>query len=136
MRRGGRGGCCPTGRGRGRSWSARLEPTAGAATAGVVTERLERLGVVDDRAYARALAEERLRRGYGPGAIRHLLAERGVEEALAAEVVDGVDGDDVVAAARRAVAGSTGAAAWRRLAARGFDEDVAEAVLGTPEDWA
>jgi SOS response regulatory protein OraA/RecX len=114
----------------------RLKPTAGAVTAGVVTERLEQLGVVDDRAYARALADERLRRGYGPGAIRHLLAERGVEEPLAADVVDELDGDDVLAAARRAVAGSTGAAAWRRLAARGFDEDVAEAVLGTPEDWA
>lgn len=114
----------------------RLEPTAGAVTAGVVTERLEQLGVVDDRAYAVALADERLRRGYGPGAILHLLGERGVEEALAAEVVDALDGDDVTAAARRAVAGYEGAAAWRRLAGRGFDGDVAEAVLGAPEDWA
>jgi regulatory protein len=121
-------------RGRSRAeLAARLEPAAGEAVAGAVVERLEELGVVDDRLLAQQLAEHRLGRGFGPEAVRHLLGDRGVDEALVAEVVGGLDPEAVLAAARRAVAGLDGAAAWRRLASRGFDPDVAEAVLGAAE---
>jgi regulatory protein len=113
---------------------ARLAPAAGAAAARDVVGRLEAVGIVDDRTFAAQLAEERLRRGFGPAAIEALLLQRGVGEALAAEVAATLDPGAVLRAARVAAAGRTGAAGWRRLGSRGFDEDVAEAVLGAAAD--
>jgi len=113
---------------------ARLAPAAGPEAARAVVGRLEAIGVVDDRALATQLADERLGRGFGPAAIHALLLQRGVGEALAGEVVGELDAEAVLAAARVAAGGRTGAAGWRQLASRGFDEDVAEAVLGAVVD--
>jgi regulatory protein len=113
---------------------ARLAPAAGGVAARTVVGRLEAIGVVDDRALAEQLAGERLARGFGPAAIHALLLQRGVGEDVAAEVVGGLDAEATLAAARVAAGGRTGAAGWRRLGSRGFDEDVAEAVLGAAPD--
>ena len=113
---------------------ARLAPAAGAEAARAVVGRLEAIGVVDDRALGSALAAERLRRGHGPAAVLAALVGRGVPEHVAGEVVAGLDPDEVLAAARHALGTRTGAAGWQRLASRGFDEEVAEALLGLASD--
>ena len=113
---------------------ARLAPAAGADAARTVVGRLEAIGVVDDRALGSALAAERLRRGHGPAAVLAALVGAGVPEDVAGEVVASLDPEEVLAAARRALGARTGAAGWQRLASRGFDEEVAEALLGLASD--
>lgn len=97
-------------------------------------ERLAELGAVDDERHAVVLAERRLHDGWGPGKIRHDLEAAGVDAGLIDRALGRLDPVAVEAAARRAVAERTGAEAWRRLAARGFDEETAERLLGVPPD--
>ncbi len=94
-----------------------------------VIDDLARMGYVDDERYASALAEHRLARGWGPVRIGSDLAGAGVPEAIANAAIAALDRETVRDAARRAIGDRVGAAAARRLAARGFDEDVADGLL-------
>ena len=90
---------------------------------------LARMGYVDDEQYAAVLAEHRLARGWGPLRIEHDLATAGVPEAVVNAAIAALDRDLVREAAQRAIGDRTGAAAARRLGARGFDEDVADGLV-------
>jgi regulatory protein len=94
-----------------------------------VIDDLARMGYVDDERYAAALAEHRLARGWGPARIEHDLAGSGVPEAIVNAAIAALDRETVREAATRAIGDRVGAAAARRLAARGFDEDVADDLL-------
>jgi regulatory protein len=96
-----------------------------------VTDDLVRMGYVDDERYAAALAEHRLARGWGPVRIAHDLDGAGVPEAIINAAIAALDRDVVREAAHRAIGDRSGAAAARRLGARGFDEDVADDLLGS-----
>ncbi len=102
---------------------------ADAATAEEVASTLVAHGLIDDAAHARAVVERRLAAGWGPERIEHDLAAAGIERATADAALAAIDRAALLAAARVALGGREGAAGWRRLAARGFDEDVAEDVL-------
>ncbi|CAN5741886.1 recombination regulator RecX [soil metagenome] len=112
--------------------------------------RLRRLGLVDDRAFAREYVAGRLRRSArGSAALRTELARHGVAPAAADDAVNEAAGDEeqraielaVELAARlpeglslRVRAGRLG----RRLAVRGFSEEVVESALRAalpPEGW-
>lgn len=108
----------------------KLARGGGEDVAAEVIDDLARMGYVDDERYAAALAEHRLTRGWGPLRIEHDLLAAGVPEAVVNVAVAALDRDDVREAALRAIGERTGAAAARRLGARGFDEDVAEGLLG------
>ncbi len=108
----------------------KLARGGGDEVAGEVIDDLARMGYVDDERYAAALAEHRLARGWGPVRIAHDLAGAGVPEAVVNAAIAALGRDDVREAAVRAVGGRSGSAAARRLGARGFDEDVADDVLG------
>jgi regulatory protein len=95
-----------------------------------VTGALHEMGYVDDERYAAAVAEQRLGQGWGPFRIAHDLTVAGVPEAVVNATLAALDRDDVTAAARRAIGDRTGADAYRRLGARGFDDDLAEQLLG------
>jgi regulatory protein len=109
----------------------KLARSGGDDLAAEVTDDLARMGYVDDERYAAALAEHRLARGWGPVRIAHDLALAGVPEAIANAVIAALDRDAVREAALRAIGERTDAAAARRLGARGFDEDVADDLLGS-----
>lgn len=106
----------------------------GPAAARAAIDRLDALGALDDERHAAEVAQTRLRDGWGPLRVRHDLEAAGVAADLVERTVAALDPDDVLAAARRALGHRTGAEAWRRLGARGFDEDVAERLLGLPPD--
>ncbi len=112
----------------------RLTQRDGADAARSATERLAELGAVDDGRHAREVAQHRLRAGWGPARIAHDLATAGVAEAEIAEALASITSDDVEAAARTAIGTRTGAEAWQRLSARGFDEETAEHIAGVPFD--
>jgi hypothetical protein len=57
----------------------------------------------------------------------------GLDEALIRATLADVDDDQVDAAARIALGKRVDAEGWQRLAARGFDESVAERLLGLPD---
>jgi SOS response regulatory protein OraA/RecX len=107
----------------------KLARGGGEEVATEVIDDLARMGYVDDEQYAAVLAEHRLARGWGPLRIEHDLATAGVPEAVVNAAVAALDRDAVREAAQRAVGDRTGAAAARRLGARGFDEDVADGLL-------
>ena len=71
--------------------------SAGAAAQAVA--RATSLGYVDDRAYAQALVERRLRMGRGRGLIGQELAHKGLEDAVVGEALQGVDAGTELAAA-------------------------------------
>jgi regulatory protein len=98
--------------------------------AGEVIDDLARMGYVDDERYAAALAEHRLTRGWGPLRIEHDLIGSGMPEAVVNAAIAALGREDVREAAVRAMGDRVGAAAARRLAARGFDEDVAGELGG------
>lgn len=98
--------------------------------------RLERVGLIDDEAFARAVAESRVgRRGESRRAVEGRLAVAGVDRAMAAQVLDEVGGDeqaraDELAAARAAkLAGLAPDVAFRRLygflGRKGYPPEVA-----------
>ncbi len=107
----------------------KLARTGGEEVATEVTDDLARMGYVDDEQYAAVLAEHRLARGWGPLRIEHDLATAGVPEAVVNAAIAALDRDLVREAAQRAIGDRTGAAAARRLGARGFDEDVADGLV-------
>ena len=111
----------------------KLARTSGDDAAREATERLAALGALDDARHARELAAQRLAAGWGPARIAHDLEAAGVAEADVAATLAALDPDAVLAAAQRAVGERTGAAGWQRLAARGFDEEIAERLLGLPD---
>src|SRR3989338_4192951 len=96
-------------------------------------------GLVDDRACARLWADEWARQGYAWSAIRERLSARGLPaEAIsaAARTVGGPSGDAaraqrLVARVRKRRPGAPARLA-RQLAARGFDAELIERVLGEP----
>ena len=106
----------------------------GPEAARAAVERLAELGAVDDERHAVLLAERRLAEGWGPLRIRHDLETGGVGAPLVEAAIAALDPDAVEASARRALGPRTGPEGWRRLAARGFDEDTAERLLGVPPD--
>lgn len=108
-------------------------------------DRLARLGVLDDRAFAQAWVTARLARGRGPARLRRDLAALGVEPAIIAEVLAGAARDEAapdplertLAQARRRLAGMQGLprqAQRRRLLAffarRGWAGDEARRHVG------
>jgi regulatory protein len=100
-----------------------------AELAAAVTGDLAAMGYVDDRRFATALAEQRLAQGWGPLRIAHDLALAGVADGVANAALAALDRDAIAAAARLAIGDRADVAAYRRLAARGFDDDVAEQLL-------
>jgi regulatory protein len=108
----------------------KLARGGGNELAAEVTDDLVRMGYVDDERYAAALAEHRLARGWGPVRIAYDLGAAGVPEAVANAAIAALDRGVVREAALRAIGDRVGAAAARRLGTRGFDEDVADDVLG------
>ncbi|MGA0121487.1 MAG: regulatory protein RecX [Gaiellales bacterium] len=112
----------------------RLARADGPEAARVAVDRLDALGVLDDERHARELARRRLLDGWGPERIRHDLVAAGVAADLVETSIDDIPQEDLLAAASRAIGDRTGPEAWRRLAARGFGEDMAERLLGVPPD--
>ena len=109
---------------------AKLARRDGAEAARAAAQRLQDVGAVDDTRHAAELAAQRLRSGWGPARIDYDLAQAGVDADLRATALAALDPGAVEAAARLAVGDRCGEAAWRRLAARGFDEDMAERLAG------
>lgn len=67
--------------------------------------RLERVGLIDDEAFARALTEARVgRRGESRRAVAGRLALAGIDRSLATQVLDEVGGDEQARADELAVA--------------------------------
>jgi regulatory protein len=89
---------------------------------------LARAGYVDDRRVAHARAVSLAERGSGDALIRADLEGRGVPAALVEEAIEGLEPERARAErilARRGASAKTA----RYLAARGFGEDVLEAVV-------
>lgn len=112
----------------------RLARRDGDDAARAAVERLTDMGAVDDARHAAELAEHRLQQGWGPARIEHDLAAAGVEESLVRETLAALDDDDLLAAGRVALGTRSGAEGWQRLGARGFDESVAERLVGLPDE--
>jgi regulatory protein len=111
----------------------KLARAAGDDAARAATDRLVEIGAVDDARHARDVAAHRLDAGWGPARIAHDLATAGIADALIVQTIADLGQDAIEAAARLALGSRTGAEGWKRLAARGFDEDVAELLLGADE---
>ena len=104
-------------------------------------ERFERVGLVDDAAFATALVNTRTKVARrGRARIRQELREKGVPETVAADALAAVDPEDELAAASqfavkkvRSMASLDPAVARRRLygalARRGFGSDVVRHVV-------
>ncbi|MDO4258701.1 MAG: regulatory protein RecX [Actinomycetaceae bacterium] len=113
-----------------------------------VLERLARVGLVDDAAYAGALVRDRFR---GSGKVGRALLEdlrrRGIGEEDIRTAMDSIDPEDEVQRARelveskrRAMAGVPRDVAWRRLsgalARKGYSSGVAMRVIRDAlEEW-
>ena len=111
----------------------RLARREGDDAARDAVDRLSELGAVDDERHAANLVEHRLGKGWGPARIEHDLAMAGVDEELIRTTLVGLDDDQIDAAAHVALGGRNGIEGWQRLSARGFDESVAERLLGLPD---
>jgi len=114
-----------------RELALRLEQRAvGPSAAEESLAALSAAGLVDDARLAENRAESLAGRGYGDGAIRHDLEQRGVaadlvEAAVAALEPEGERAGRIVA--RR----GTGGATARYLAGKGFGEEVLEQASGS-----
>ena len=130
----GRGSSSPGARTAATSCARKLARGGGDDVAAEVIDDLARMGYVDDERYAAALAEHRLARGWGPLRIEHDLLAAGVPEAVVERRRRRARPRRRREAARCARSATAPAppppAAW---AARGFDEDVAERLLGRPD---
>jgi regulatory protein len=115
-----------------RELELKLARTGGGGPAREITRRLVDHGLLDDDAYARRVAARRLAQGYGPARIEADLERAGVATPLARQVVQSLERDAVLDAARRAAGPAPDEGAWRRLVGRGFDADLVEDVLGAP----
>lgn len=82
--------------------------------------RCTEAGLLDDRRYATAFVESRVRRGHGAARIRQDLSRRGVDRALVTELLDEQDEDGALDAAALE-------AARRRFARVDLDEPAARA---------
>ena len=111
----------------------RLARREGDDAARDAVDRLSELGAVDDERHAANLVEHRRGKGWGPARIEHDLAMAGVDEELIRTTLVGLDDDQIDAAAHVALGGRNGIEGWQRLSARGFDESVAERLLGLPD---
>ena len=106
---------------------ARADVPPAAAAESVAT--LERAGLLDDARVARSRAAGLAERGYGDAAIRHRLADEGLEPELVEEALAALPGE-AQRAARLVERRGTGVRTARYLAGRGFAEEVVEAALG------
>src|SRR5262249_8249412 len=94
---------------------------------------LERAGVLDDARAARGRAKALAERGSGDAMIRDDLERRGVFGDVLDDAIAALEPE--LERARRLVgADGGGHRAARRLAARGFDEDVVAAVVAPRAD--
>ncbi len=109
----------------------RLARRDGAEAARKAADRLVAMGVIDDARHARELTALRLRAGWGPARIAHDLTAAGVANEQIESALHDIEVAVLDAAAHYAVGARSGADAWRRLLARGFDEDVAERIIGS-----
>src|SRR5262249_47777785 len=96
--------------------------------------RTRRLGYLDDAAFARGLTDRRTRSG-GRVLMAREWAAKGVGRGLVQQALDGVQGEDVRAAARGLAARAEAAGADRRVVAarllrRGFPHDVVREAVG------
>ena len=106
---------------------ARTDVPPAAAAESVAT--LERAGLLDDARVARSRAAGLAERGYGDAAIRHRLADEGLEPELVEEALVALPGE-AQRVARLVERRGTGVRTARYLAGRGFAEEVVEAALG------
>lgn len=113
---------------------ARIAKREGPAAARKAADRLESIGALDDTRHAADVAARRLATGWGPARIAHDLAAAGVSQAEIHDCLARLSDDRVTQAARTAIGARTGVEAWQRLAARGFDEELAERLVGMPSD--
>jgi regulatory protein len=129
-----------------------VERVEAARTIGRVIDKLQRLGLLDDRAYAEARVRSLHRRGRGLRAIRHQLAAKGlptalIEEALAAFCADQPEPDLAAARAlaRRRRLGPYRPAAQRAerrdrdlaaLARAGFSYELARRIIDASDPEA
>jgi len=106
---------------------ARLSRIAPADVCEAVVEDLMRLGYVDDRALACALAERRLEQGWGAGRVEADLIALAVPASAAAEALALARDGEREAAARqlRRTRCTRPREAWRRLVRRGFADELA-----------
>jgi SOS response regulatory protein OraA/RecX len=89
---------------------------------------LEDAGLVDDRRFARARAEDLARRGYGDAAVRHDLERQGVPAEAVEAALDALEPE--AKRARRLVdRRGRGPRTARYLAGRGFAEDACALAL-------
>lgn len=112
------------------------------AAANAVLDRMEEVGLIDDRGFAQDWVESRqLRRHLSRSALRRELVTKGVDRDEIEVALEQVDGDDELAAARslvakkaRSMAGLDRQVRYRRLAGmlgrRGFGPGVISQVLG------
>jgi SOS response regulatory protein OraA/RecX len=94
---------------------------------------LSRAGLLDDARFARVRAQALAERGYGDGAIRHVLGGEGI----AGEIVDGAVEQlepELMRVERLVQRRGIGPRTARYLAARGFSDEAIERALG--EDFA
>jgi regulatory protein len=92
-------------------------------------ERLEEIGYVDDRRFAARRAEALAARQLGDEAIRHALAEEGVEAAAIVAAVEALEPEAARADAIAARLGRTAKTA-ARLTRKGFGADAIEHAVG------
>lgn len=113
-----------------------------------VVDRLEAVGLVDDRAYADALVRSRFAgTGASGRALRELLARKGLDAPTIERALSQIDREDeaqraaqLVARKRRALAGVPRDTAYRRLCAmlarKGYSPSVASvAVRDALDEW-
>ena len=96
---------------------------------------LARTGLVDDRRFAEARAEQLADRGAGDAFIRHDLLRAGVDAELVEHALSALDGEPERAERIVARRGS-GAKTARYLAGKGFSDDVIHAVVARGRDDA
>ncbi|MSO47010.1 MAG: hypothetical protein EXQ67_02845 [Thermoleophilia bacterium] len=112
----------------------RIAKRDGVDAARQAVDRLESIGALDDTRHAADVATRRLATGWGPARIAYDLEVAGVTASEIENCLTRLDDESIDQAARRAIGSRTGGDAWQRLAARGFDEAIAERLAGLPND--
>jgi len=119
-------------------------------TVDTILDQLQREGYQCDTRFATQLAEQRMRKGFGPLSIRAKLQERGIDRGIIADTLDDLDTDWVAKAtdalqrrfSRTELADSSQrqrARVSRFLQSRGFSSNVAHraldnCLLGLPDE--